>query len=37
VRERVRRWLAELLAAEGASVELAEPSDWSAWSQDHRR
>jgi phenylacetate-CoA oxygenase PaaI subunit len=37
VRERVRRWLAELLTAEGASVELAEPSDWSAWSQDHRR
>lgn len=37
VRARVRDWLSELLAAEGAGVPLEEPSDWSGWDERVRR
>jgi 1,2-phenylacetyl-CoA epoxidase catalytic subunit len=36
-RERMRRWLVELLAAEGLDLTLDEPSDWSAWDAVLRR
>jgi phenylacetate-CoA oxygenase PaaI subunit len=36
-RERMRRWLADLLGAEGVELELDEPSDWSAWDPNLRR
>jgi hypothetical protein len=36
-RERMRRWLADLLGAEGVGIELEEPSDWSAWDPALRR
>jgi ring-1,2-phenylacetyl-CoA epoxidase subunit PaaC len=36
-REQVRAWLVDLLAAEGASIELAEPADWSSWDPERRR
>ena len=37
IRARVRDWLSELLAAEGASVALDEPGDWSHWDERARR
>jgi ring-1,2-phenylacetyl-CoA epoxidase subunit PaaC len=36
-REQVRAWLVALLAAEGATIELDEPADWSAWDAGSRR
>jgi phenylacetate-CoA oxygenase PaaI subunit len=36
VRGRVRDWLADLLAAEGAEVGLEDPLDWSAWDETRR-
>ena len=36
-RERVRSWLVELLAAEGVSIALEEPADWSGWDPTTRR
>ena len=37
IRDRVRRWLEALLAAEGVSVALDEPADWSAWDPERRQ
>ena len=37
VRDRVREWLSERLAAEGASIMLEDPSDWSSWDPESRR
>ncbi len=37
VRGRVRDWLTSRLHAEGAGVELPEPTDWSGWDEEHRR
>jgi ring-1,2-phenylacetyl-CoA epoxidase subunit PaaC len=37
IRDRVHDWLVELLDAEGVSVELAAPSDWSGWDEVSRR
>lgn len=37
VRGQVRDWLTEVLAAEGVSVTLAEPKDWSQWDERTRR
>jgi 1,2-phenylacetyl-CoA epoxidase catalytic subunit len=37
VRERVRTWLLALLEAEGASVALESPADWSGWDERRRR
>jgi phenylacetate-CoA oxygenase PaaI subunit len=37
VRRRVRDWLGELLAAEGAEVALEDPRDWSGWDERQRR
>lgn len=37
VRERVREWLAGLLAAEQASATLDDPTDWSSWDARERR
>jgi 1,2-phenylacetyl-CoA epoxidase catalytic subunit len=36
-RERVRGWLAALLAGEGVAVDLPEPADWSRWDPHARR
>ena len=36
-REQVRAWLAALLEAEGVSLTLDEPSDWSRWDPERRR
>ena len=36
-RERVRRWLCDLLASEGVAVELPEPAAWSSWNPERRR
>jgi phenylacetate-CoA oxygenase PaaI subunit len=33
----VRDWLTALLAAEGVSIELAEPTDYSRWDAESRR
>jgi hypothetical protein len=36
-REQMRAWLGELLEAEGVSLALDEPSDWSRWDAGRRR
>jgi ring-1,2-phenylacetyl-CoA epoxidase subunit PaaC len=36
-REQVRAWLVDLLAANGAAIELEEPADWSRWDSTTRR
>jgi 1,2-phenylacetyl-CoA epoxidase catalytic subunit len=36
-REQVRAWLHDLLEAEGVSLTLDEPSDWSHWDAEKRR
>jgi phenylacetate-CoA oxygenase PaaI subunit len=36
-RERMRSWLAQVLGAEGVSLTLAEPTDWSGWDAATRR
>lgn len=36
-REQVRAWVTGLLAAEGVSITLPEPADWSAWDPARRR
>jgi phenylacetate-CoA oxygenase PaaI subunit len=36
-RAMVRDWLVALLAAEGRTIELPEPADWSAWDPRTRR
>jgi 1,2-phenylacetyl-CoA epoxidase catalytic subunit len=36
-RDRVRRWLVDLLAGEGVAIELPEPTDWSGWDAARRR
>lgn len=36
VRGRVRDWLRELLAAEGAEANLGDPSDWAGWEERRR-
>jgi phenylacetate-CoA oxygenase PaaI subunit len=36
-RAMVRDWLVALLGAEGATIELPEPSDWSRWDPAARR
>jgi hypothetical protein len=33
----VRAWLTELLDAEGVSIELEEPTDWTGWDEDGRQ
>jgi phenylacetate-CoA oxygenase PaaI subunit len=37
LRQQVRTWLVELLAAEGVNFSLDEPTDWSAWDATTRR
>ena len=37
VRDRVRRWLTDLLAAHDVAVTLEEPTDWAAWDEEERR
>jgi 1,2-phenylacetyl-CoA epoxidase catalytic subunit len=37
VRGQVREWLTALLGAEGISVALPEPGDWSDWDERYRR
>lgn len=37
IRSRVREWLADLLYAEGAGVQLPDPTDWSGWDGSARR
>lgn len=37
IRERVRRWLIDLVDAEGCRIELDAPHDWSSWDPDRRR
>jgi 1,2-phenylacetyl-CoA epoxidase catalytic subunit len=37
IRARVRDWLVGVLGAEGVSIELPEPSDWSRWDPQTRR
>jgi len=37
VRDRVRKWLTELLDAQGVEVRLQEPANWSGWDEEHRR
>ena len=36
-REQVRVWLVDLLAGEGVTIALAEPTDWSRWDPERRR
>ena len=36
-REQMRAWLRGLLEAEGVSLELDEPADWSRWPAGRRR
>ena len=36
-RERMRTWLAGLLGAEGVSIGLEDPTDWSGWDPATRR
>jgi ring-1,2-phenylacetyl-CoA epoxidase subunit PaaC len=36
-RELIRSWLAELLGAEGVSIRLEDPADWSGWDAATRR
>jgi hypothetical protein len=36
-RRQVLGWLAELLAAEGAELDVAEPTDWTRWDPQRRR
>jgi hypothetical protein len=36
-REQVRAWLVDLLAAEGVTITLDEPTDWSRWDAERRR
>src|SRR3954454_2392532 len=36
-RARMRTWLAALLRAEGVSISLDDPVDWSGWDPDTRR
>jgi 1,2-phenylacetyl-CoA epoxidase catalytic subunit len=36
-REQVRSWLVDLLAAEGVTIALDEPADWSRWDPERRR
>jgi 1,2-phenylacetyl-CoA epoxidase catalytic subunit len=37
VRGRVREWLSGRLAAEGVSIALDDPVDWSDWDEEQRR
>jgi ring-1,2-phenylacetyl-CoA epoxidase subunit PaaC len=36
-REQVRVWLVDLLGAEGVTIALEEPADWSRWDAERRR
>jgi len=36
-REQVRAWLIDLLAGEGVTIALEEPTDWSRWDPARRR
>ena len=36
-RAMIRGWLRELLAAEGVTLELDEPTDFSRWDPERRR
>ena len=36
-REQVRAWLVDLLGAEGVTIALDEPTDWSRWDPERRR
>ena len=36
-RQQMRSWLAELLGAEGVTISLDEPTDWSRWDPENRR
>jgi ring-1,2-phenylacetyl-CoA epoxidase subunit PaaC len=36
-REQVRAWLVGLLAGEGVTISLEEPTDWSRWEPERRR
>jgi 1,2-phenylacetyl-CoA epoxidase catalytic subunit len=36
-REQVRAWLTALLAGEGVTIALDEPTDWSDWDPERRR
>jgi len=33
----VRAWLIDLLAGEGVTIALEEPTDWSRWDPARRR
>ena len=37
IRDRVRSWLSELLAAQGARLTLPEPSNWRDWDEERRQ
>lgn len=37
VRDRVRRWLTELLDEQGITLALHEPTDWDGWDPERRR
>jgi phenylacetate-CoA oxygenase PaaI subunit len=37
LRRQMRSWITDLLAAEGAEIELPEPTDWSRWDPQRRR
>ena len=37
VRHRVRKWLTDLLDAQGVKVALEEPTDWRSWDVERRR
>jgi len=36
-RDQVRRWITDVLEAEGVEVDLPEPTDWSGWDPARRR
>jgi phenylacetate-CoA oxygenase PaaI subunit len=37
LRHQMRAWITDLLAAEGAEIELPEPTDWSGWDPQRHR
>jgi 1,2-phenylacetyl-CoA epoxidase catalytic subunit len=36
-RDQVRRWITNVLGAEGVDIDLPEPTDWSGWDPARRR
>jgi 1,2-phenylacetyl-CoA epoxidase catalytic subunit len=37
LRGQMRTWITDLMAAEGAEIELLDPADWSGWDPERRR